>query len=134
MSRTHLLIAVLSGLMLPAAHAGVAQPAPVTIDLDERLAGGDQVTARYSKNDLDVIGCGVRMFAEGAGGFGFCQAQDAEGDAALCVTTDPALLAVMGGISDFGFITFAWDEEGDCTRVGFSTQSLYLPRKLDGNE
>ena len=33
--------------------------------------------------------------------------------------------------SSYGFVTFSWDDDGagnlTCNRVGFSTQSFYLP-------
>ena len=39
----------------------------------------------------------------------------------------------MKGTSAYAFITFSWEDDGfgggECTRVGFSTQSFYLPAK-----
>jgi len=46
---------------------------------------------------------------------------------AFCSTFDPDLLDAMKSVSDFSFITFSWNVAGECTRIGFSTQSFYLP-------
>jgi hypothetical protein len=34
----------------------------------------------------------------------------------------------MRATSAFAYIDFSWDEDGNCTRVRYSTQSFYLPR------
>lgn len=124
-------------LAATAAYAGLTQPAPVVVDTVNRLATGDQVTARYSKNNVEFIGCGMRKVATGAGtavfNFGFCQATDAAGVNILCNTDNPELLDAIASSGDFGFITFSWDEDLICTRIGFSNQSFYLPKKLDSN-
>jgi hypothetical protein len=122
-----------------AALAGFTQPAPVAVDLTERLATGDMATSRYTKGQT-FIGCGVRtvVTAGGVVTFGFCQAGDAEGDEITCFTENAELLDVMKATGDFSFIVFAWteDEEGgaECTRIGFSTQSFYLPKGLKANK
>ena len=44
------------------------------------------------------------------------------------------MLDAISGSSDFSFLTFSWEGEEDdatCIRIGFSTQSFYLPKKLD---
>ena len=101
------------------------------------MASGDQVTARYNVDPDVFIGCGVRRFALGGGGssdFGFCQAEDADGDRAFCNTANADLLDIIDSSGDFGFITFSYDvATGECTRIGFSNQSFYLPKKLDRN-
>lgn len=119
------------------AIAGFVQPFPVDVDLTNRIASGDQVTARYSVSEIDFIGCGIRKIADGVGGvftFGFCQARDAADEQIICNTQDAALLDAISSSGDFGFITFSWDENDMCTRIGFSNQSFYLPKKLDSNE
>ena len=117
-------------LMSGSALAGATNPLNVTVDLDERQAEGDMAAARFAKNDVELIGCGVNYFSDGVGGvfvFGFCQAQDADEVYAVCFTQDPGLVEAIQSISDFSFIRFNWDENDDCTRIGTSTQSLYLP-------
>ena len=75
-----------------------------------------------------------RTFDDGMGGsfvFGFCQAEDAEGNNITCFTDNPVLIDAMRSTSDFAFITFNWRDDGlggaECIRVGHSTQSFYLP-------
>lgn len=119
-----------------AAWAGFTQPAEVDIDLTARLGQGDQVTARYNANPDVYIGCGMRVIRTGGGTLvktGFCQGRDAAGEQFTCTTDDPDLVDAMHASSDFGFVTFSWNEDGTCRRVGFSNQSFYLPRKLDRN-
>ena len=117
--------------------AGLVQPAPVMVTVNTDLSGfaqGDMATARFSASDLEMIGCGIRAIDDGAGGvfdFGFCQAimddGSAEGLSVFCSTQRSDLLDTMKSTSDFSFVTFAWNAAGECTRVGFSTQSFYIP-------
>jgi len=111
------------------AFAGSVIPARVTVDLDARIAFGDQLTARTSANDVELIGCGVRYFDDGMGGafsFGFCQAINADEETILCQTMSPSLLDAIKSLNSYSYITFTWNELGDCTQVGNSTQSFYL--------
>ena len=129
-------MAGVAALISTAAVAGYVQPAPVSVDTTARVALGDQVTARYSKNNVEFIGCGMRHISDGVGGiytWAFCQATDAKGVQAFCSTEDPGLVAALASGGEFGFITFSWNETEECTRIGFSNQSFYLPKKLDSN-
>lgn len=137
----YLFVAAVLALVTSGVYAGFTQPAPVEVDLVGMSALGDQVTARAAKNDIDFIGCGIRMFDDGAGGsfsFGFCQAQDSDEEQVTCFTTNASLLEAMHATSDYAFITFSWVDDGsggfECTRIGFSTQSFYLPKGTKGNE
>lgn len=115
------------------AYAGQTQPAEVDVNLTDRTALGDMHTARFDSDDDVFIGCGIRAFDDGAGGatgFGFCQAEDSEGNRAFCNTSNKELLSVMKATSDFAYVTFSWNEDDVCTRIGFSTQSFYIPKKL----
>jgi len=117
------------------AHAGQSQPAEVAVDLTNLTASGDMLSARIDRDDDVFIGCGIRVFDDGAGGtfeFGFCQAEDNEGERAFCNTDSPGLLGAMKATSDYSFVTFSWDADGICTRIGFSTQSFYLPNRRRG--
>ena len=118
------------------AFAGLTQPAEVDVDLTNRFAQGDQVTARYNADPDVFIGCGMRKIRTGAGTLvatGFCQAKDAADDTFTCTTDDIGLIDAMNASGDFGFVTFSWNEDGTCRRIGFSNQSFYLPKKLDRN-
>lgn len=126
-----LLLAFFSSLAI----AGMTQPAPIAVTLNGDGSGsaiGDMVTARYSENDIEFIGCGIRVYDDGAGGtfhYGFCQASDSAENRAFCTTQRSDILDVMKATSDYSFITFAWNTAGECTQIGFSTQSFYLPEK-----
>ena len=88
-------------------------------------------TARFSKNKVEYIGCGVRRFDDGLGGtiiFGFCQASTADGVLGFCQTESPFLIASIGDQDDFSFITFSWNAAGECRSIGNSTQSFYIPK------
>lgn len=118
------------------AIAGSVSPFPVAVDLTARSAEGDMVTARYAGKEIEYIGCGIRKFDDGAGGataFGFCQAVDADDERGFCNTFNEDLLDAISSSSAFSFVTFNWDENGTCTRIGFSNQSLYLPKGLGAN-
>lgn len=120
------------------ALAGLYQPAPLTVDLDNRIATGDMASVSGSKDNTAFIGCGTRRTSLPDFGidfrFGFCQAGDDLGNQITCFTEDPALLDEMRAGNDGSFITFSWDWDvepgGSCTltRVGFSTQSFYITK------
>jgi len=120
-----------------AAFGGLTLPQVVTVDPVNMVASGDQVTARYSKNDVELIGCGIRKISDGVGGFihfAFCQATDAADVSIICFTQDPELVDTISSSADYGFITFSWDADDQCTRMGFSNQSFYLPKGLKANK
>lgn len=117
-------------LLTGAGYAGFTQPASVDVDLTNNFAGGDQLTARTSDDPDVFIGCGVRIFDTNQQPFywGFCQAEDSEGESIQCFTQSADLLEAMRSTSAYAYITFSWDSSTlECTRVGFSTQSFYLP-------
>lgn len=120
--------------------AGYVQPAPVTIQYnadDSGIAHGDMVSARFANNDVEHIGCGMRVWSlpdDSHMHWGFCQAGDADGVEAFCSTQDPQLLDVMKAISSYAFINFEWNAQGECTRIGFSTQSFYIPEHTNGRK
>ncbi len=118
-----------------AAMAGLVSEVPVTVTLNPDGSGnaaGSMTTARFSKNDVEYIGCGLRRIDDGAGGivfFAFCQASTAAEVLGFCQTDNPALIASISDQDDFSFITFAWNAAGDCRSIGNSTQSFYIPAK-----
>ncbi|WP_428410029.1 hypothetical protein [Hyphococcus sp.] len=120
-----------------AAIAGMVQPLPVDVDLTTSFAHGDMLSARYAPNKNEFIGCGVRKFDDGMGGaiaFGFCQAEDADGERAFCNTDNEDLLDAIEASADYGYISFSWDEKTqECRRIGFSNQSFYVPPNVGSN-
>jgi hypothetical protein len=133
MKKKHVALGAALALVSAIASAGLVQPAPVTVTLNadgSGLAGGDMVSARFAPDAITMIGCGMRAVNDGAGGtyeWGFCQATDAAGVQFTCFTEQPGLIHSMRATGDFSYLTFAWDANGECTRVGFSTQSFYIP-------
>ena len=117
-----------------AAYAGLFSPVPVSVDVESGLALGDMTTARFSDNDVEIIGCGVRFSDDGKGGaatFGFCQAADAAGTVLFCSTVNTGLIEAIQNISAFSFITFTVDSEtGQCLNIGNSSQSFYISGAL----
>ena len=113
------------------AYGGLFSPVPVEVDVENRLAFGDPLSARFSDNDVEFIGCGIRASVdEGPDVFAFCQASNADGEFLFCSTLEPVLIDTIRALADFTFIVFAADENAECTFVGNSTQSLYIPESL----
>lgn len=128
MKARHILISAILALFSSIAVAGYVQPLPVLIVINpdtSGLAQGDMWTARTAGNDVEFIGCGIRLTDSLS--WGFCQAADADGDQMTCFTLNPVLLDAIKTISDFSYIEFTWDVAADCTSIGISTQSFYLP-------
>jgi hypothetical protein len=118
-----------------AAMAGLVQLTPVTVTLNPDGSGsanGSMASARFSKNAIEFLGCGVRRIENSAGvvlAFGFCQAMTADNVNGFCETENLELIESIGDIDDFSFITFAWNADGVCRSIGASTQSFYIPDK-----
>jgi len=135
MKARHAAAVVVLSLISSVAMAGLTQPAPVEVTLNSDGSGnafGDMVTARFADNDVELIGCGIRVRDDGAGGtfeFGFCQATDSADERGFCQTDRPDLLEALKATADYSFITFSWNPDGECRSIGFSTQSFYIPDK-----
>lgn len=130
MKTRHWFIPAILILSSSIAVAGSVRSVPVDIDEDNMTAIGDMWTARTADNDVEFIGCGIRRFDDGVSpsvSFGFCQAQDADEVMIICTTFSEVLMDAMATTSDFSFVTFSWNAAFECTGVGFSTQSFYLP-------
>lgn len=95
-------------------------------------AFGSLTSARYSDNDIELIGCGI--FNPPGARLGFCQARTANDDYRLCTTTDPVLMSTLSVLSSSSYINFRWDANGECTNIGISTQSSYLPENNDATK
>jgi hypothetical protein len=131
--RMKLLTIGLLALSSSIALAGRVQSVPVTVTVNADGSGqanGNMATARSSANDVEYIGCGVRKYVDGTGGIssnGFCQAGDAAGVTASCFTDQAELLDVIENVADYSFVAFNWNSEGQCRKIGISTQSFYIP-------
>lgn len=134
---TRICLSIFALLFAPLLPAGFTQPAPVEVTINQDGSGsasGDMVTARFADNDVELIGCGIRAFFLPDGTnyqTGFCQARDADEASGVCYTDNAVLLDALKAGADYSFITFEWDENEECTRIGFSTQSFYIPEHTD---
>ena len=137
MKLANLLLTTTLILLAGVAFGGFSFPGPVEVDLDNRQAHGSQLGATVSNNDIELIGCGIRAFDDGVNppfSFGFCQANNSEDVFVVCFTESAELLDAIKGTSAYSFIAFRWDENFDCVRVAFSTQSFYLPAEPAGDD
>lgn len=113
------------------ASGGAYQPAELKIDLEARQASGDMFTVRHASDEKAMIGCGVRHYLSGDEiiQYAFCQANSSLVEAgAFCETDKPAMVAAVSAISSYSYIVFHWDKAGECTFIGNSSQSFYLPK------
>lgn len=113
------------------ASGGAYQPAELKIDLEARQASGDMFTVRHASDEKAMIGCGVRHYLSGDEviQYAFCQANSSLVETgAFCETDKPAMVAAVSAISSYSYIVFHWDKAGECTFIGNSSQSFYLPK------
>ena len=132
-------LALISSLAI----AGKVQPVSVIVQIEPDGSGyaeGDMVTARTSENEFELIGCGIKGFAienpfpfSDALTVGFCQARNSDNVNVFCITESPILVEVLKATGDYSYIYFEFDEYGSCTRIDFSTQSIYLPKNVKAN-
>ncbi len=113
--------------------AGTLAKVPVEINMETLTAGGSMTSARFSSNEFEMIGCGVRTFRTDEGyqlDFGFCSASLVEGETVMCTTENMDLIETIRAIDDFSYVIFRWNEDGECQYVGNSTRSQYITGKL----
>jgi hypothetical protein len=133
MKSRRIIATAILGLFSGIVVAGSVIDFPVEVALNPDGSGsaaGNMTTARFSDNDVEYIGCGTRNVDLGADGifqFGFCQAGNAAADEAFCSTENPDLVAALRSISAYSFVSFSFNDLGECTRIGLSTQSFYIP-------
>ena len=139
--RTRKWLAVLGlSLLTTAGFAGLSEVIQVEIDLQPDGSGsafGAMPAARFSDNDVEFIGCGTRNISVPGSPlfqFAFCQAGDADGNQVFCSTTNPDLVKAVDAISDSSFLTFSFDTNAECFRIGVSTQSLHLRGTKDSKK
>jgi len=111
--------------------AGYTQPAPVEVEIDENdgsfFAGGDMLSARTAKNDVESIGCGVRKYSDHNNDWGFCQASDENDQYVFCWTQDADMLEAINVLNESSYIQFMGGADEECTHIGTASQSFYAP-------
>lgn len=121
-------------LVSSVALAGLVIDNPVTVTLNPDGSGeatGTLSSARFSKNKVEFVGCGLRRVEDGGGGiflFGFCQAATATDVQGFCETENPDLIQAIADQDDYSFVVFSWTADGVCRGIGNSTQSFYIPK------
>jgi hypothetical protein len=118
----------------PVAMSGMTSSVPVEVIVNADASGsaqGNMATARFTANTVEYVGCGVRYSISGTTTVkgGWCQATNSAGVNGFCSISgsNTELLNAISGTSDYSYLVFAWNAAGMCTRVGFSTQSFYIP-------
>jgi len=103
-----------------AAMAGSQASLAVSISDPNQTAQGSLTAARYSADDVQFISC-----ANSANTFANCIAKNAAGVTRSCVTSDPALIAVISSIGPESYVSFRWNDEGQCASVRIVHGSQY---------
>jgi hypothetical protein len=122
--------AMLTTFLASQAMAGFAGSGQVNIDFIGSSAIGSKSAARFSDNDVERIGCAVTATGDDdstTGLSGRCAAVDANGDEANCFTTNLDMIDTIRGISDYDSITFAWNEDSECTQISNAKFSNTIP-------
>lgn len=125
-------------LMSSLVFAGFAGDVPVEIDWDAQTASGLPVTARFSDNPDERIGCGVHhTLLEGGGlySYAFCQATIDLENRISCFTEHVELVDKIAEYQHYSFLRFswAWNDElsyNECIYFNFTTQSHHIPEGL----
>ena len=123
-------------LVFSVAYAGLAFERNVEIDLEGQIALGALGIARFSDNPDEYIGCGVRhTLVDGVfDSWAFCQAGLSPENNVSCITFNAELIDKIAALSNYDYVEFWWDNNGECTHFGFSTQSLHLPSGKDSKQ
>lgn len=97
------------------------------VRVSNTAASGSMTSARYSKDDLQKIGCsgGVNPIFEGS--FASCFATDKVEHTLACVTTNPNMVQAVSAITDSSFLGFTTaNGSGQCLSIDVNNLSAYL--------
>ena len=121
---------VLTILMTAAVQAGLGPiigDVAVT-DLGGGLiqVGGTMTGVRFTKDDVQTIGCRVRA---DIGGFANvrCAATDIDGNGHVCFSFDASMIDAAKSISPYSFIRFVYDQTAECTSLLVAVRSHHIP-------
>ena len=97
----------------------------VEINFEEQTAGGLMPAARFSEEPVEWIGCGVRhTLVDGVlDSWAWCTATENPETSVHCIALDAELIDKIADLNHYSYVVFGWDESGECTYFGFSTQS-----------
>ena len=119
-SRISFVLIATSLLLSSIAWAGAGgNPEPVTVK-DGSAAFGTLLGARKGAGE-QYIGCSH------FGHFAICGARDAEGNTVTCRTSKEDHLEALKAMTSYGRLSFAANEQGDCTLMVAESSSAFLP-------
>ncbi len=124
------------GLLLVSSIASAGSFLHYPVRINETWATGNILSARLSDDEQENIGCVVEYNnwpgEEETRLEGWCRADMSPDIHVKCYTDDEKLINMMGSISDFSHITFAWDEDekGTCTFVHICSQAWHFTDKF----
>ena len=130
------LVAAVAALGVSASvMAGVRQTFRTVVNPTTRSAEGQLAGARSSSDGNQYIGCST--WAQDAspdqdGGTsraGVCYAADSRGISGFCVTSEPALLAVMATLQGDSLLSFSWNANSTCTSIDVRQGSSLEPKR-----
>jgi hypothetical protein len=107
----------------------------VVVNPTTRFAEGQLAGARASVDGNQYIGCSTwakdELPNQDGGTFrqGICYATDARGVSAFCLTSDPALLAVIATLQGDSLVNFNWNTSGVCIQVDVRQGSSLEPKR-----
>jgi hypothetical protein len=89
------------------------------------VAGG-LVGVRFTKDDVQQIGCGITADSGGAP-IVVCNARDINEANYFCFSFDAALIEAVKSISPFSFVRFRFNETAECTSLLVAVRSHHIP-------
>jgi hypothetical protein len=107
----------------------------VVVNQTTRFAEGQLAGARASSDGNQYIGCSTwakdDLPGQDGGGSrqGICYATDARGVSGFCLTSDPALLAVIATLQGDSLVNFNWNASGACIQVDVRQGSSLEPKR-----
>ena len=88
-------------------------------------ATGSLASARFSDNDVELIGCRL-LGTAGVGSDVHCVARDSAGTTVTCFSTDAFIIEAVQAISAYSWLRIE-AAGGDCTHLYVSTRSQHIP-------
>jgi hypothetical protein len=117
---------VVGTVMGTTAFAGYRYGSQVQVDTVARKAGGTMATARASADTKQYLGCGFRATPTSLEVY--CQAQDANGVQAQCISASQTFVQALGALQSDMSLYFEWDANGRCTFIGADNYSSNPPK------
>ena len=87
---------------------------------------GSLVGVRFTKDDVQQIGCGITADSGGAP-IVVCNARDINEANYFCFSFDAALIEAATSISPYSFIRFVYDGMAECTFLMVAVRSHHIP-------